>query len=79
MILLTPKWNEYDSPFDEYLLLELYTPSGINKYHASSLNDLGKIGIRLWYVDARLIYSYDGDSLLKKSKVAEKTLLLLLH
>ena len=32
LILLTPQWNAYDSPFDEYLLLELYTPTGLNKF-----------------------------------------------
>ena len=60
-ILLTPKWNEYDSPFDEYLLLELYTPTGLNELDASMVYLGGypagstDVGIRLWHVDARLV------------------------
>ena len=62
LILLTPQWNEYDSPFDEYLLLELYTPTGLNELDATYQYDTNYPygpsipGIRLWHVDARLIY-----------------------
>lgn len=58
LILLTPHWNKQDSPFDEYLLLELYTPTGLNQFNAEhdrygdTLPD--QAGIRLWHVDARL-------------------------
>ena len=31
MILLTPNFNKYNSPFDEYILLEYYTPTGLNQ------------------------------------------------
>ena len=66
MILLTPSWNEYDSVFDEYLLLELYSPTGLNEfdsmyqYSPSSLypQGPGAIGIRVWHVDTRLIQAY---------------------
>lgn len=59
-ILLTPEWNIYNSPFDEYLLLELYTPTGLNEldiYHQyKGIRPTGatETGIRLWHVDARL-------------------------
>ena len=61
LILLTPSWNEDDSPFDEYLLLELYTPTGLNEFdctycYSSSTQGPNAIGIRLWHVDARLLY-----------------------
>lgn len=62
-IILTPSWNNYNSPFDEYLLLELYTPTGLNefdtkyRYREYYPQGLDEIGIRLWHVDARL-YSY---------------------
>lgn len=61
-ILLTPNFNSFNSPFDEYLLLELYSPNGLNNYdtiyrysniYPQGVND---IGIRLWHVDARLCY-----------------------
>lgn len=68
LILLTPEWNTYDSPFDEYLLLELYTPTGLNEFHDTDKgandgyyhhtwpSELAKTGIRLWHVDSRLTY-----------------------
>lgn len=61
-VLLTPKWNSFDSPFDEYLLLELYTPTGLNQFdctysYAGSISKgPSAVGIRLWHVDARLLY-----------------------
>lgn len=64
LILLTPEFNEYLSPFDEYLLLEFYTPSGLNefdtkyRYCEASPKGVSKSGIRLWHVDARLLYPY---------------------
>lgn len=60
LILLTPQWNDANSPFDEYLLLELYTPTGLNefdsKHQYKGYYPLGpsETGIRLWHVDARL-------------------------
>ena len=64
VILLTPSWNSYNSPFDEYLLLELYTPTGLNKfdsdykYKDSYVRGPTVAGIRLWHVDARLVNGY---------------------
>lgn len=61
-ILLTPNFNSYNSPFDEYLLLELYSPTGLNNfdttYRYSNIYPQGvnDVGIRLWHVDARLVY-----------------------
>ena len=54
--------HEVDSPFDEYLLLEFYSPTGLNKfdsdYHYNDRYPRGpkNVGIRLWHVDARLTY-----------------------
>ena len=63
MILLSPSFNQYDSPFDEYLLLEYYTPTGLNAFdtqyqYSSNLYPKGvqTSGIRLWHVDDRLYY-----------------------
>ena len=53
--------NRIDSPFDEYLLLELYTPTGLNKfdtdhqYNGRYPKGPSFTGIRLWHVDARLL------------------------
>ena len=61
LILLSPSFNMSNSPFDEYLLLELYAPTGLNKhdtqyqYKESTAKGVDETGIRLWHVDARLV------------------------
>ena len=62
LVILSP--NYIGSPFDEYIILELYSPQGLNqkdtlyKYggYAQGVND---VGVRVWHVDARL-YSVTG-------------------
>lgn len=68
MILLSPNNNGGAvSPFDEYLLLEYYTPTGVNELDSTySYCDKGPDGtkdkgIRLWHADGRLIYYSDFD------------------
>ena len=67
MILLKPNASSYNfSPFDEYLLLEYFTPTGLNEFdcHNKYMSSHGKDysmgsmtpGIRVWHVDARLLY-----------------------
>lgn len=65
LILLTPEWNAYDSAFDEYLLLELYTPTGLNKFDCDYQYDTYPLGpsttgIRLWHVSADLASNSSG-------------------
>lgn len=60
IIVLSPNFT--GSPFDEYLILELYTPTGLNefdtnyRYANNEFYPLGPkdVGVRLWHVDARL-------------------------
>lgn len=58
--------HDVNSPFDEYVLLELFTPTGLNSfdcensYRSSYPQGSSEVGIRLWHVDARL-YSYKKD------------------
>ena len=65
MIVLSSNWNAYDSPFDEYLILEYYTNEGLNYFDSVHPYMEGvkqyptgsqQSGIRLWHVDARLLY-----------------------
>ena len=61
MILLAPSYNSYNSPFDEYILVEYYTPTALNKYdsdykYCNAYPQGPKAsGIRVWHVDARLL------------------------
>ena len=62
VIILSNKWNEIDSPFDEYLLIEYYTPDGLNEFdhtypYMSHPSGPSESGIRLWHVDGRLLYN----------------------
>ena len=62
LILLSPSFNSKGSAFDQYLLLELYTPTGLNEldsqytYSGNYPKGPSVPGIRLWHVDSRLVY-----------------------
>ena len=65
MVILSPNWNAINSPFDEYLILEYYTNEGLNYFDTNHpyMDGLKEYptgskqsGIRLWHVDARLLY-----------------------
>ena len=62
-ILLRPTVSLDLSPFDEYLLIDLYAPTGLNKYYSvdhpliygdTTEADLTTPGVRIWHVDSRL-------------------------
>ena len=82
MIILSPSWNSYNSPFDEYLILEYYTDLGLNNHdaHNKYMRQYGKnyptgsldYGIRLWHVDARLLYTATGEFSANKVTVNPK-------
>ena len=70
MIILSPNWNEYNSPFDEYLILEYYTNEGLNYFDSvyPYMNGVKtyptgsqQSGIRLWHVDARLLHKSSSN------------------
>lgn len=51
------------SPFDEYILLELYSSERLNEFDASheyrgSSKGPESVGVRVWHIDARLARSY---------------------
>ena len=66
VIMLKPTVEMTNSPFDEYILIDLYAPTGLNKYNAvdhplvygeTTKDDLNVAGVRIWHVDARLLNS----------------------
>ena len=68
--------NFANSPFDEYMLLELYSPTGLNefdsKYKYDNKNPQGPKywGIRLWHVDGRLLYLRESDTNYSTSRIS---------
>ena len=60
-IILTNKWNAANSLFDEYLIIELFAPTGLNEYDSKImyLNTM-PIGIRLWHANS-LMVDYSND------------------
>ena len=71
-IILSPNWdNTINSPFDEYLMLEYYTNDGLNYFDSEHQYMEGRkvyptgsteYGIRVWHVDARLLYNRNPAS-----------------
>ena len=65
IILLTPEYT--GSAFDEYILIELYTDTGVNEldarhsYKRSYPSGPTYPGIRIWHIDSRLIYRQGND------------------
>ncbi len=60
-LILTNSWNAKDSPFDEYLNLELYSPTKLNEHDAFASSTAAKeIGLRLWHIDGELEKFNDG-------------------
>lgn len=63
-ILIKDQWN--GTPFDEYLLVEFYTPTGLNEKDASPEGYAGASyirgfsvpGIKIYHIDARLVQGY---------------------
>lgn len=54
-ILLTRDMNEANSLFDEYMLLELLAPTGLNAYDAKhSSYAFDDAGVRLWHINSTL-------------------------
>lgn len=69
-IILSANDLSSNSPFDEYLILDVYSPTGLNLFDStykyggsSSMYPQGPnvTGIRVWHVDARLMRSYSGS------------------
>ena len=83
VIILKPNAESYNySPFDEYIMLEYFTPTGLNefdctyKYMSSEGKDYSmgsqSPGIRVWHVDGRLLYPKNlsgGHYVFEESKV----------
>lgn len=70
VILISP--NTVSTLFDKYILLELYSPTGLNKfdhdhkYEGRYPNGANNVGIRAWLVDSRLLqYKRKGDEYTK--------------
>lgn len=63
-ILLKCSSTFNNSPFDEYIMIEYYAPTNLNYYDATTGSvgygyTFSDYGIRVYHVDARLIYIYN--------------------
>lgn len=45
---------EHDGPFGEYILLDLFTDGGVNRYDAAAYDLDGVVGVRVSHVDANM-------------------------
>ncbi len=72
LILIKDNWNQ--TPFDEYLLIEFYSPNYLNSVDARRYSDplMNQIGIKVYHVDARLGF-ISNNTLLPFKYVADNT------
>ena len=63
--------NFWGSPFDEYYLIDYYTPTGLNEFdtkypYDNSIYGVNSEGLRVWHVDSRIlnVYTTLNDALL---------------
>lgn len=62
-IILTNKWNSANSLYDEYMILELFSPKGLNEYDSKvTYLNLVNSGIRLWHVNSMLTDIHDSEN-----------------
>ncbi len=70
LVLIKNGWN--GTAMDEYLLLEYYSPNGLNAHDSRMTNYdpqlMSHAGIKVYHVDARLAY-YSSDSFPSKSRL----------
>ena len=70
------EWN--GSPFDEYILLDFYTPEGLNefdvkhKYDSQNIQGPDAYGIRAYHIDARLYNVLSFGSSFRYDKYIDK-------
>lgn len=74
-ILINDNWN--GSSFDEYILIEYYTPTGLNeidaKHSYSKTQMYNYNGLRIYHVDARLIKAkISGNSLVQSNDYVDE-------
>lgn len=85
MIILTPEWNSSNSPFDEYIIIEYYTPDGLNEFDTKNAykqkypTGSSKSGIRVWHVDARLTHYISSSSSYSTQLTSDPTVGLVYH
>ena len=64
LILINDQWNK--TVFDEYYLVEFYSPTGLNYFDVNTGNNLAKLptlpGVKIYHVDARLGYYEISES-----------------
>ena len=77
-VLLTPEWNIISSPYDEYILLELYSPTGLNEFdstHQYGYYSIGpsNVAIRMWHVDARLLNFFSDTDVRLTNNINDPT------
>lgn len=68
VIIIKARGLEYrNTPLDEYIMLELYTPTGLNErdsiYPLEGYNTYTDVGVEVYHVDSRFgLYSYNETS-----------------
>lgn len=81
VILLTPEFNKLNSPFDEYIALELFAPTGLfeQDVDAKYTSLKNTVGIRMYHVNSKLLvpvnekegtFYFTSDARIKGARLA---------
>ena len=55
-IVIPAAGDDMSNPFSEYMLVDLFTPTGVNQYDAENYGIGDVNGVRIYHVDARMEY-----------------------
>lgn len=55
VILIPAAGTDYDGPFGEYIMIDLLTSDGVNKYDAAMYGLDGVVGVRISHVNANMV------------------------
>lgn len=63
VIIIPTAKTEYDGPFGEYIMIDLFSSDGVNKFDASLYGLDGAVGVRISHVNANMEYrKLEGES-----------------
>lgn len=54
--IVIPVHDTFDGPFNEYIMVDLFTSGGVNAYDAPSFGLQDAVGVRIYHIDARMEY-----------------------
>ena len=75
VIIIPAAGSEYDGPFSEYVMIDLFTDDGVNEYDADAMGLANAAGVRISHVNANMEKRTNTiDSVVNPGESAEYTI-----